>query len=246
MGLWVCQIELTAPEDYENTLKVTEQLKEKGYVKSFNKTCIVKNGKRIFVNMSVSLMPDNQRIVLIAKDITDMKKYEKKLEYIAHYDALTGLPNRILKSDRLTQAMLRIQRNGGCLAVLFIDLDGFKEVNDTYGHDIGDQVLIEASVRMKRALRGGDTLARLGGDEFLAIVADMDDTLIAIPIVKRILKSVHDPIVFGDIKIRISASIGVSFYPQKEELSGDQLIVQADQAMYSAKQSGKNRYYISS
>ena len=191
---------LTAPEDYENTLKVAEQLKEKGYVRSFNKTCIVKNGKRIFVNMSVSLMPDNQRIVLTAKDITDMKKYEKKLEYTAHYDALTGLPNRTLKSDRLAQAISRIQRNGGCLAVLFIDLDGFKWVNDTYGHDVGDYVLVEASVRMKRALRGGDTLARLGGDEFLAIVADMGDASIAIPIVERILKVVNDPIIMQDIK----------------------------------------------
>ena len=235
---------LTASEDYEYALEITEKLKQEGYIKSFNKTCIVKNGHRIVLNMSTSLMPDNKRIVLTAKDITEMKQYEKQLEFIAHYDALTGLPNRILKEDRLNQAILRVQRNGGYIAVVYIDLDKFKEVNDTYGHEVGDKVLIEVATRMKRALRGGDTLSRLGGDEFVAIIADMDDTSVALPVLKRLLKGACDPIELGEITIEISASIGVVFYPQKSEVNGDELISQADEAMYIAKQSGKNRYHI--
>ncbi|MDD2358373.1 MAG: PAS domain S-box protein [Thiovulaceae bacterium] len=235
---------LTAPEDYEYALEVAEQLKQEGYIKSFTKTCIAKNGKRVVVNMSSALMPDNKRIVLTAKDITEMKQHEKQLEFIAHNDALTGLPNRILNADRLNQAILRVQRNGGYVAVVYIDLDGFKEVNDTHGHDIGDQVLIEVAMRMKRALRGGDTLSRLGGDEFVAIIVDMDDTSVALPILKRLLKSARESIVLGDLHLHVSASIGVTFYPQKSEINGDQLITEADGAMYIAKQSGKNRYHI--
>ena len=237
-------IGLTAPEDYEYALELAQRLRQEGYVKSFNKTCIFKNGKRVVLSMSTSLLPDNKRIVLTAKDITEMKRYEKQLEFIAHYDALTGLPNRILKEDRLNQAMLRVQRNGGYVAVAYIDLDKFKEVNDTYGHEVGDKVLVEVALRMKRALRGGDTLSRLGGDEFVAIIADMDDTSVALPILKRLLKSACDPIELSEITIDISASIGVVFYPQKSEKSGDELISQADEAMYIAKQSGKNRYHI--
>ncbi|WP_345992690.1 diguanylate cyclase [Sulfurimonas sp. HSL-1716] len=237
-------LELTAPEDYEHALEAVEIVKKEGYLKSFNKTCIVKNGKKLFVNMSISMMPDNKRLLVTTKDITEMKKYEKELEFIAHYDSLTGLPNRILKSDRLNQAMLHVQRNGGYLAVVYLDLDGFKEINDTYGHEIGDKVLIEVSKRMKFALRNEDTLSRLGGDEFVAIIADMNDRSVASPVLERLLNAANEPILIGKLDLQVSASIGVTFYPQDSELDGDQLIRQADQAMYVAKQAGKNRYYI--
>ena len=174
-----------------------------------------------------------------------MKKYEKQLEYVAHYDPLTGLPNRVLKSDRLHQAILQVNRKGGYLAVVYLDLDGFKEVNDKYGHGVGDQLLVGVSLRMKNALREGDTLARLGGDEFVAIIADMADTTIAIPVMQRLLDAASQPIIIDEKIINVTASIGVSFYPQENEnVDGDQLIRQADQAMYLAKQSGKNKYHI--
>lgn len=175
---------------------------------------------------------------------TELMEHSQRLEFIAHYDALTGLPNRILESDRLQQGILQTQRRGGHLAVFYLDLDGFKHVNDSYGHPVGDQLLINLSVRMKQALREGDTLCRLGGDEFVAILADLNDISDAMPIIHRLLDAASRPIQIGDLIIQVSASIGVAFYPQDNEVNGDQLIRQADQAMYIAKQSGKNRYHI--
>lgn len=175
---------------------------------------------------------------------TELMEHSQRLEYIAHYDALTGLPNRILESDRLQQGIMQTQRHGSHLAVFYLDLDGFKHVNDSYGHAVGDQLLIHLSVRMKQALREGDTLCRLGGDEFVAILADLHDVSDAMPIIHRLLDAASQPIRLGDFSIQVSASIGVAFYPQDGEVNGDQLVRQADQAMYIAKQSGKNRYHI--
>ena len=238
-------VALTAPEDMESAKEVLKTVLENGFIESYEKTCLVKDNKRLIINMSASLMPDKQRFLISVKDITDMKKYEKQLEYVAHYDPLTGLPNRVLKSDRLHQAILQVNRKGGYLAVVYLDLDGFKEVNDKYGHGVGDQLLVGVSLRMKNALREGDTLARLGGDEFVAIIADMADTTIAIPVVQRLLDAASQPIIIDEKIINVTASIGVSFYPQENEnVDGDQLIRQADQAMYLAKQSGKNKYHI--
>lgn len=175
---------------------------------------------------------------------TKLMEHSQQLEYIAHYDALTGLPNRILESDRLQQGIIQTQRRGDHLAVFYLDLDGFKHVNDSYGHAVGDQLLINLAVRMKQALREGDTLCRLGGDEFVAILADLNDVSDAMPIIHRLLDAASRPIQLGALVVQVSASIGVTFYPQEEEVNGDQLIRQADQAMYIAKQSGKNRYHI--
>lgn len=175
---------------------------------------------------------------------TELMEHSQRLEYIAHYDALTGLPNRILESDRLQQGIIQTQRRGDHLAVFYLDLDGFKYVNDSYGHAVGDLLLINLSLRMKQALREGDTLCRLGGDEFVAILADLNDPSDAIPIIHRLLDAASQPIQIGDLSIQVSASIGVTFYPQEDEANGDQLIRQADQAMYIAKQSGKNRYHV--
>ena len=185
-----------------------------------------------------------QYYVALFSDITSQKEHERQLEHIAHYDALTGLPNRVLNSDRLRQAMTQAGRRNEKIAVLYLDLDGFKEVNDHYGHSIGDKLLMALSIRMKQALRDGDTLSRLGGDEFVAILTDLDDTSIALPIIQRLLDAASQAIHLDDFTIQVSASIGVTFYPQYDDVDGDLLIRQADQAMYEAKQSGKNRYHI--
>ena len=237
-------ISLTVPEDLERAKEALGSVLENGYLESFEKTCLVKDNRRLVISMSVSLMPDEKRFLVSVKDITDMKKHEKQLEYIAHYDPLTGLPNRVLKSDRLRQAMVQTDRKSAHLAVVYLDLDGFKEVNDTYGHATGDQLLVGVSSRMKNVLREGDTLSRLGGDEFVAIIADMSDVSVALPIIERLLETANQPVVVEEKIIHVSASIGISFYPQEDEVDGDQLIRQADQAMYEAKQSGKNRYHI--
>lgn len=180
----------------------------------------------------------------IANDITERKKQQNELEHIAHYDSLTGLPNRILNSDRLRQAMLQAVRRNDEIAILYLDLDGFKEVNDSYGHSIGDKLLISLSSLMQKALRDSDSLSRLGGDEFVALLFDLNDRTMAIAVIQRLLDAASQMVRIDDIDLQVSVSIGVVFYPQLNEIDADQLIRQADQAMYEAKQSGKNRFHI--
>ena len=184
------------------------------------------------------------RLVGAFTDITHQKTYQTRLEHIAHYDPLTGLPNRILNAERLQQAIHQADRNGTLVAVLFLDLDGFKHINDTYGHETGDKLLTLVSRNIDLALREEDTLSRLGGDEFIAILANLPSTAHASSIIARLMHSFSHPITIEEKTFHITASIGVAFYPQKEAVDGDQLLRQADLAMYAAKQSGKNRYHI--
>jgi len=181
--------------------------------------------------------------VALGSDITLMKEHQGQLERVAHYDILTNLPNRSLLSDRLSQAMLQCTRHEQSLAVVFLDLDGFKAVNDTYGHDIGDELLIRLSLRMKEALRENDNLARIGGDEFVAVLADLTSVEGCEPILERLLQAASEPVIIDDIVLNVSASVGVTFYPQ-DNVDADLLMRHADQAMYKAKESGRNRYHI--
>lgn len=168
---------------------------------------------------------------------------QEQLELVAHSDLLTSLPNRSLFADRLSQALLQSKRNGRSAAVLFIDIDGFKAINDSYGHDKGDKLLITLAQRMKLAMREEDTLARFGGDEFVAVLAGLDKVEHCYSILKRLLFVTSKPVMIDKISIEVSASIGVTFYPQ-DNVDSEQLIRHADQAMYFAKEQGKNRYHI--
>ena len=177
-------------------------------------------------------------------DITTLKEYQNQLETIAHYDSLTGLPNRLLLADRMIQAMAQAPRQGHRIAIVYLDLDGFKAVNDAHGHDLGDRLLATLAARMMQTLRDGDTLARLGGDEFVAVLGGLPDFDSSAPILNRLLEAASRPVPIGDVTLQVSASLGVSVYPQTEDVDADQLLRQADQAMYQAKQAGKNRYYV--
>jgi diguanylate cyclase (GGDEF)-like protein len=139
--------------------------------------------------------------------------------------------------------MLQCRRHKQSLAVVFLDLDGFKEVNDEHGHDVGDELLIALSLRMKETLRGDDTLARIGGDEFVAVLANLENVEDCEPLLDRFLLAASEPVTVGSVVLKISASIGVTFYPQ-DKVDADQLMRHADQAMYIAKESGKNRYHL--
>ncbi|MDD5030151.1 MAG: diguanylate cyclase, partial [Rhodoferax sp.] len=203
----------------------------------------------VFVELlTISAVKDNQghtrQYVALFTDITLQKQHQHQLEHIAHHDALTDLPNRTLLSDRLQQAMVRAQRQGQKLAVVFIDLDGFKTINDRYGHEIGDRFLIALAARMKQALREVDTLARMGGDEFVAVLADLIDSASSLTMLDRLLTAASQAVEVDTLVLQISASIGATFYPQAQELDADQLLRQADQAMYQAKVAGKNRYHV--
>jgi diguanylate cyclase (GGDEF)-like protein/PAS domain S-box-containing protein len=184
-----------------------------------------------------------QHYVALFTDITPMKNHEQQLEHIAHYDALTNLPNRVLLSDRLQQAIIQAERRKYSIAVIYLDLDGFKAVNDTHGHEMGDELLIIVSQRMQDVLREGDTLARIGGDEFVAVLVDLEKIADCEPVLCRLLATSSASFMVNNLELHVSASIGVTFYPQ-DNVDADQLMRHADQAMYMAKQAGKNRYHL--
>jgi diguanylate cyclase (GGDEF)-like protein/PAS domain S-box-containing protein len=207
-----------------------------------------KNGEIYAGMQTISAVRDAQgqalHYVALITDITERKETQLKLERLAHFDALTGLPNRVLLADRLHQAMVQTERRGLNLAVVYLDLDGFKEINDRHGHEVGDRLLATLAKRMKHTLREGDTLARLGGDEFVAVLPELADIETSEPMLVRLLAAAAESVRDGELSLQVSASAGVSFYPQADAVDADQLLRQADQAMYQAKLAGKNRYHM--
>jgi diguanylate cyclase (GGDEF)-like protein len=180
---------------------------------------------------------------VLFRDITEKKQASRFIEKMAYSDHLTGLANRALLSDRLSQAMVHARRRSDIVGVAFVDLDGFKAINDRHGHQAGDALLVELADRLKEVLREGDTLARLGGDEFVAVLVDLPDANACKPMLQRMLDTAAQLVMVGDTPLQVTASIGVTFYPQGDEVDADQLMRQADQAMYQAKLAGKNRFY---
>jgi diguanylate cyclase (GGDEF)-like protein/PAS domain S-box-containing protein len=183
-----------------------------------------------------------QHYIAFYTDIAAIKAQQKQLENIAHYDLLTGLPNRTLLSSRLQEAMSLCKKNQSSLAVIFLDLDGFKEINDSRGHDVGDKVLVAVSQNMLACLGKDDTLARFGGDEFVAVLNNLTPEDCE-PMLVKLLNAVSLSIKVDDILLNVSASIGVTVYPS-DNVDAEQLLRHADQAMYKAKQEGKNRYHL--
>jgi diguanylate cyclase (GGDEF)-like protein/PAS domain S-box-containing protein len=179
--------------------------------------------------------------VCLFADITPLRQNQERLEHVAHFDSLTDLPNRLLLADRLKQGMVLARRQQQSLAVLYLDLDGFKTVNDNHGHGVGDELLLVLSRRMKLVLREVDTLARMGGDEFVAVLMDVHTVQDCIRMVERVLHACSEPVLLDGKTLQVSASVGVTLYPQ-DDVDADQLMRHADQAMYQAKQAGKNRY----
>ena len=209
-------------------------------------SCKHQNGEVLVLTMTISSVCGDRgevsHFVGIFSDISRLKEQEQKLRVMAHYDSLTGLPNRVLFSDRLQQAMALSRRQGGKLAVVYIDLDEFKPVNDAFGHEAGDQLLIEIASRMRSVLREEDTLARIGGDEFAAIVMNVQQEDALEGLLVRLLARVAEPVWVANHSVEVSASIGYTLFPQTDDLDGDQLLRQADQAMYQAKHQGRNCY----
>jgi len=175
--------------------------------------------------------------------LEERQALQEALLHQAFYDKLTGLPNRALLFDRLQHAFLETMRHKQSLALLFVDLDGFKTVNDRFGHAIGDQLLVEVAKRMLSGARDEDTVARLGGDEFTIVIKNPLSLEIATDVADRVLKRISEPYQISDIDINISASIGVSMrYPKGDQ--PEDLLREADDAMYQAKASGKSKVYV--
>ncbi len=179
----------------------------------------------------------------VVSDITPMKEHQRQLEHIAHYDALTCLPNRVLLADRLQQALAQASRRQTLMALIYLDLDGFKPVNDNHGHEVGDALLVALSHRLKETLREGDTLARLGGDEFVVVLTDLTEMAECERVLARMLTAAALPVQVQDLVLKVSASLGVTLFPL-DDSDADTLLRHADQAMYVAKQAGRNRYHV--
>jgi diguanylate cyclase (GGDEF)-like protein len=178
-------------------------------------------------------------------EIVRREELQKQLEHQATHDVLTGLPNRALLMDRLEHAIERASRGRVMIAVLFIDLDGFKDVNDAFGHGAGDKLLAQAAGRLKRCVRTSDTVSRIGGDEFVVVLEDVDEAGQAVEVAVRIMENLGAPFALERGEAWVSASVGVAVPDGIAEREAEELVRQADQAMYRAKGKGGTRYEIS-
>lgn len=201
-----------------------------------------KDGEKIWVDISGALLPgDGQDSIWMLSDVTLEHEHHDQIEHIAYHDILTGLPNRLLIDERLKQDLVEAMRSKQMLAVCYLDLDGFKPVNDTYGHEVGDQLLKEIAQRILHCVRVGDAVGRLGGDEFVLLLAGLKDAEEYHVVVQRVMEAINRPfIIQGSPPVHVGASIGIARFPT-DGLDPDLLLRRADQAMYQAKQSGRNR-----
>nr|WP_315982225.1 diguanylate cyclase [Aliamphritea spongicola] len=188
-----------------------QSLQEHGHWEGELETTHANSSSRT-LKLTINAIRDSQKslrqYVALFYDITDQKLKDEQLRSIAHYDSLTNLPNRLLLADRLEHGMLQIKRRDLSLAIVYLDLDGFKAVNDTWGHEVGDLLLVEIARRMKFALRETDTVARLGGDEFAAIFVDLPKGLPYEVYLLRLLKATNEPVYINNLELKVSASLG--------------------------------------
>jgi diguanylate cyclase (GGDEF)-like protein len=203
-------------------------------------------GAKDFISKPFDMMEAKTRIHnmlevrLLYKQLED---YSREMESMALHHALTGLPNRRLLMDRLSLAIAHARRNTSAMALMFMDLDGFKQINDTLGHDVGDTLLCMVADRLVAAVRQEDTVARMGGDEFVIGLWNLKQANAIVSLVSKVIQAVSQPYRIQGHDVRITASIGVSIYPLHGE-AGETLMKRADQALYEAKRAGKNNYRI--
>jgi diguanylate cyclase (GGDEF)-like protein/PAS domain S-box-containing protein len=206
-----------------------------------------KDGTMRVVELSVSLILDANGHEVgfrnLIRDVTERKESEETIRRLAYHDALTGLPNRLLFTDRLKMAIARAKRNRQYLAVMMLDLDYFKDINDTLGHHMGDRLLQAVGSRLTELLRKGDTTARMGGDEFLILLPEINNVGVTTTIAQKIVESFQSPFIIDDRKLHITTSIGIAIYPDASD-DVETLIKHADIAMYRAKGSGRNNYQL--
>jgi diguanylate cyclase (GGDEF)-like protein/PAS domain S-box-containing protein len=215
---------------------------EKGLVDEREWTYIRKDGSRIPVQIVVTALRDSEEqitgFVSISYDLTERKRADEYIHHIAHHDSLTGLPTRTLLRDRVEVSIERAKRSDDQLAILMVDLDNFKRVNDSLGHHAGDTVLCEISRRLKTCIRKSDTIARMGGDEFVVLLTNLRSSKDADEICQKLLNTIAQPIRIGKHEIIVTASIGIGLYPGCDDV--DTLFKNADVAMYRVKASGRN------
>lgn len=239
---------LNHPDDLARDLVQLEKFKQ-GKIKNYSleKRFIHPDGSQVWGYVRVNQLNlegahSRPQYMVLVEDITERKQFEKKIWHQANYDSLTGLPNRNMLQDRLNQLIKLARRNDDQIAIFMLDLDRFKDVNDTLGHDIGDRLLVKAARRLEKCLRASDTVARLGGDEFVAIITDFEESSVIDRIADKIIDALSRPFMLGGNNAYVSASIGVTLFPHDGDAVYD-LLKNADQAMYEAKRNGRSRYH---
>jgi diguanylate cyclase (GGDEF)-like protein/PAS domain S-box-containing protein len=203
-----------------------------------------KAGRNFYKHMSINVVRNDQDIIThyvsISSDISERKEYDKNVHFLAYYDVLTGLPNRTLLRDRLGQLIASAHRDNAQFALLFLDLDRFKYINDSMGHSVGDKLLQSVALRLQACVREGDTVSRIGGDEFIVLLREIDEQGVAM-VAEKLLKTLATPYSLSGQEISTYASIGIALYPQHAS-DIDVLMKNADAAMYNAKENGRNNY----
>jgi diguanylate cyclase (GGDEF)-like protein/PAS domain S-box-containing protein len=233
-------------EDLKGVYKAWNKVYRTGEpLQSYPFTTVRKDGTQIFVENSVSPLRDKSRSIIgfraVSRDVTQRRQFEQKLADMATHDSLTGLPNRSLLSDRMTMALALSRRNSSRLALLMLDLDKFKVINDTMGHTVGDELLKAVAERLTNVTRKSDTVARIGGDEFVLVLPQISSADVAGMLAQRILDAFQEQFVFDGHQLKITTSIGIAVYPDDgKEI--EILLKNADQAMYRAKEEGRDKY----
>lgn len=223
-----------------------EEVRKNGFIKG-EIWCLRKNGREfpvwIHINRIAAKSAAGERYVAIFHDVTEAKEREREIQYHAYYDALTGLPNRVLLQDRLKMAVARAKREKEIFALMFLDLDNFKNINDSLGHDVGDLLLKGVSVRLVESLREIDTVARIGGDEFVILLEKLVDQGEAVRVARKIIKTLGKSFLFQDKPMYATGSLGITIFPDDGE-DVDTLVKNADMAMYKAKEMGKSGFQL--
>jgi diguanylate cyclase (GGDEF)-like protein/PAS domain S-box-containing protein len=240
--------DITHPDDLDRNAELLQQLMT-GEERRFQmeKRYINRDGATVSVILTVSAVIGSDgathRFISQIQDVTARRQLETQLLHRASHDVLTGLPNRALFMDRLEHALDRLQRDGGQIAVMFLDLDGFKAVNDQYGHEQGDRLLVEIGRRLRACARAGDTVARLGGDEFTILLENIRHPSVATQVGQRVLETLRYPIMLGEDVTTITPSIGIALSVGSDDRA-DTMLHAADTAMYAAKRAGKDRTVV--
>ncbi len=242
---WAEYREQVHPEDLERYLAKIDAAWESGAACTNEYRMLARDGREVWIASRGKTIADAAgrptRMVGVSQDITERKRREAEDRFLAHHDSLTGLPNRRLLDDRLRQALHLAQRRDSRVAVMLVDLDDFKQVNDRFGHNGGDAALREVARRLAGCMRKSDTLARQGGDEFVVVISELTGEADCDVVAGKILRSLGTPVQIEGVDTRLGASIGVSLYPA-DARDGEALLRNADAAMYRAKHSGGNRY----
>lgn len=238
-------LERIHPDDRQSVISAVDNAVKNKKVYDIEHRIVTPSGKIRYVHEigDVTFDKDNNPLRMIGTviDVSERKLVDDRIKHLAYYDALTNLPNRTLLMDRLDVLMATSKRNSEKFAVLFIDLDGFKNVNDLYGHKMGDKVLNTIAERFEKITRDMDTIARIGGDEFIALINETQSSNAVKIVSEKILSEINKPInLLTGVTINISASIGVAMFPD-DGSSADELLTKSDNAMYAAKNAGKNQ-----